>query len=1356
MNEELGPMVDREQILEWLRAVDLSRLACTAALQADGTLEKIGGAWQKLAAAAEEMARMGLLGIVATAAEQDDVPEPLKVATGAPLRVLQGKSLEDLLERLYEDDGPRGAVRRHYAETCANLELPGKKDSVLLETLYQELPLLRELKRERLPQASGSRDRAKDPRKDDDPQPGLRAAEILSWEEQLRDERVTYSRHALEELFADFRRAVPEAATTVPRFVVLGPPGSGKTTVEQFLAYRAATGTFRCSSRRLLPVRVRLREWEAWAVKASDPEVSLPEYLAERHKDLSPPASSEQWRRWLLNSDVLLLLDGLDEIDGKAEYLGALKLALGAFPNCPTVVTCRTVSIDRHQSVCRDLPLFVLAGLDDAQRDAYIRAFPMAYPDRYDAEKLIQQLRRLPAMRPLAANPLLLSILCLVVDDPLSKVDLPATRCELYDRAVDRMLGRAKRIEVEYPGGKPDLPRIRKRRILERAALTLFAGMDSAERELTFDQASLLDALERAASAEGLAGPTDVADALLLDLTQNSGLIRGDEEQHYFFLHLTFQEFLGASCLARLVSKKQGEPWETRHELNGNVRTVRAWIDKKAWDPVWREVICMLAGRLDDAGRLLEMLSNSEPTTTNPTGDDVFRHRLALAGCCLAELTQSKRAQQSVLIDRITTDVVGLYWRAHDTVLRPAYRELERAMSALCQANGRVPSKGTPDRWGPEFTGERSQTVRLMDRVADLLHDGEWRVRAAAASEVGVLGPAAASDVILDRIAQLRHVDPESSVRYAAETAMNKLGSAAATPTFLARLADLLRDANGWVRRNAAEVVGALGAAAATPLILDLLADLLRVADSRTGTPTSVDQWEDSRVRQAAVEAIRKMGPEAANRAFLVRLADLLRHADWEVRRSAATVVANLGAAAATPLILDRLVHLLRDEDRGVRSVAADAVGDLGVGAATETILSRLAVLLNDADARVRLAAVKALGSLGSAAATSEILGRLAVVLRDVKESEVVRCEAARVIDRFGGAWAIHEFTNSIAPELREWFGDVDDAWSVPNTVKTFEVLGPAAANPALLSYLASLLNDDELPVRTAAGYVVRSMGGAAATPEFLAALAQLLRDGDYEVREDAASVVGCLGGAAATPVFLTRLAELLQDPDHDVRQTAAHAVGGLGEAAARGKILAPLAALLRDRDYYVRWTATRALGGLGPTAVTPEILDDLADLLRKADGDGFPAAAALRGLGAAAATEAILDCLADLLRNSNKRVREAAAKAIGGLGPAGSTGAILDRLPDLLGDEHADVRSAAANAVGTLGAAAATEAILDRLAILVLDDDGGVRKKASEAVCVLVTEGLRVFPRNLGTLPPSFRRLSSGWQGRTLVEMSR
>ena len=158
------------------------------------------------------------------------------------------------------------------------------------------------------------------------------------------------------------------------------------------------------------------------------------------------------------------------------------------------------MSFDQHQGLCPDFPVFTLAGLDEDQRKSYVHAFPPTYPDHYNPDALVEQLKRTPQMHPLAANPLLLSIICYVVDDPHG-IKLPARRGELYAKAIEKLLTRSRRVEITYPGGKSDLLLTRKRRILEYVAFMLFVGI--GRRQLTFSEEYLLGALTKAAEREG-------------------------------------------------------------------------------------------------------------------------------------------------------------------------------------------------------------------------------------------------------------------------------------------------------------------------------------------------------------------------------------------------------------------------------------------------------------------------------------------------------------------------------------------------------------------------------------------------------------------------------------------------------------------------------------------------------------------------------------------------------------------------------------------------------------------------------------------------------------------------------------
>lgn len=1224
----------------------------------------------------------------AWAHDKDDEVRPLKT------EVVGLGTIAELLGFLRDRAKEREAVRRYEQEHCAKLKVVGR-DDVDLATHYQELPLLRQVKRDRLPRDDRARDESgRQPGADkDDRFASLRGIELHRWEESLQQELFADKQFALDEVLTNFRKVIEAARSDVPRFFVLGPPGSGKTTLVQYLAWRAANHDLKLRGKHLLPARVSLRLWERSNAEA---KCALPEYLAERYRSekIPHPPTADHWRDWLRRGEVLLLLDGLDEINGDATFLEALAEALANYSECPTIITCRTVSFEQHRALTPDFPVFVLGALNTEQRDRSIRAY--AAGRSFDADALITQLNRTPQMNSLAANPLLLSIICFVIEGQ-SNGSLPIKRSELYRKAVDKLLRQVRRIAVNYPGGTKeeprDLPLTRKRHILERAALTLFVGLDQ-QRQLTIDEASLLRAFTDAAELEGYrADPATVADALLLDLAQNSGLLRGDEKRGYFFLHLTIQEYLAAAAIARTVNDKKD--WEAIVQFSGISVTLRHFVDCIAWDPRYQEVTVLLAGQLKDPAPLLQLLADEKR-------DDGFRHRLALAALCLPELKSVKRVSQplSTIINQVTTTAFFFWWERRNEWLGAWLSHLTKALPALGQVNGRVCNEvidlALKAPMGRLITSSQDG-VPLLDYLAELLRHEDKKVRHTAAEAVGRIGSAAATPDILDCLLEMLSDKSWSSMFGEPPVeAIAGIGNAAATSKVLIRLAELLHNKDEKVRIMAAKAVAGIGSAAAIPEILDNLAELLRD--------------DDTTVQSYVVEAVKGIGCAAATPEFLGRLIRLLRDEE-ETHYTVVQVLNAIGSAAATPTMLACLSELLGNRRWITRLLARDAARFLKSAAATPEFLTRLAELMRNENEDVREDMAIAVRNIGSAAATGQILDGLIELLYD--KSWSVRAKAAFAFRSVGGRDAPREVLDYLAKSLSN-LGVCKDAARVVRN------LGSAAATPEFLYQVAILLGDksviedcieaarkevlDALPLvelimamsniernidkeelteilirdfRLNVAQALADIGSAAATPEFLSCLVQLMCKGDEWGRCTAAEVVSGIGDAAATSQILDSLADLLEDEVANVRLCAAIAVASIGSKAATPRILGSLAKLLRDDSqcYRPQWGAVssgslRAVQAIGSDAATPPILDQFAEILRGGDTWKWEQVAkAVRNMGNAAATPKILYALIELLPKNHYPMSEGEeiAKAVGGMRITATMPVILAQLAELL-----------------------------------------------------------------------------------------
>ncbi|MGE0821747.1 MAG: HEAT repeat domain-containing protein [Candidatus Binatia bacterium] len=1120
------------------------------------------------------------------------------------------------------------------------------------------------------------------------------------------------------------------------RAVILGDPGFGKTWLLRYEARRLAReGTRQLQERTIdldqlcLPIFARLSD-----INQSDD--SLEDALVAPHSTRRSRVFCRFAREKLTTEHCVILLDAWDEVPVESsndrqsdtekpssrERLGQLLENFARqFAGPRILLTSRIVGYGR--SPIPTAAELELLAFDLPQTESFVRVWFGANPET--ATRFLSTLDQNPQVRGLARIPLMLALMCRSYQE--KQLNFSTRRVDLYDCCLRGLLGDWKYDEEERREPKVDEENSEPMlELLQTVGYTLFIEGHEQFR------APLL----RKKIGEWLAtlpqwheffarNPT----SLIAELKRDGILITIGEHRDapFLFLHRTFHEYLAASALAQ-----QG--WETIAEL----------IDHKAWLPEWQEIIVLLAGQLPDPEPLLAMLSNPEPTKTNPHGDDYFRHRLALAGLCLPEIPVVTRRQLSRRTEAITRVVFDEWWDHRMKSTQDTIVHFDRALRAVGYVNAKI--NGLP----------------LVDNVARLLVDGDAGVRRIAIEAMGVLGSQTVTPAFLEALARLL-ADADRHVRQIAIKAVGALGSAAATLPIIEPLIQLLEGGDKFERMDATSAVCRMGRDAAKPAMLESLARLLAGEDWKMQDAAALpiadaimrraprDRFVSlegiahglsaQNVQRDAAQVVGAIGSAAATSPILEALAQLMGNlreyssqdpndAGRRIAVAAAEAVSKIGSAALKPEIVEALVRLLADKSRDVRMDAADAVRRIGSPATNRPILEGLSPFLADPDARVREAATESVGRMGSAAATPVMRDALVQLLADPDPN--VQRAAADAVGRMGSAAATPVMRDALVQLLADPRARVREA-----AADAVGGMGSAAATPVMRDALVQLLADPGAGVRVAAAKAVGRGGNGAVTAPILEALVQLLADDNEHVRWITARAVGRIGSAAATSVVQETLVRLLADQDVGVRRVAAKAVGGIGSRAATLAMLEALTQLLTETYSYPGGRAAikeaaEAVGKLGNVAATPPILKALARLLTDRDVNMRRAAAkAVGGIGSRAVTPAMLEALAQVLTEIYSDPRETSyrpgmiihedaevVEAVGRLGSVAATPSILKALARLLtGRRDVDVRQAVANVVRRIGSPATNRHFFRILARLLDDQDVHVRMGAAEAV---------------------------------------
>lgn len=336
-------------------------------------------------------------------------------------------------------------------------------------------------------------------------------------------------------------------------FIIIGSPGSGKTSLLKHMALTLATGSRQSRSvgaSHNLPILLNLRDLAPSIKTQSD--CSLPRLLYDSMERWHIDVPQVWYRDQLLGGNCLIMFDGLDEVFDLEErklICNWLEECMAAFPKNRFIITSRPAAY-------RDTPLVNVAILkllpyNQKQIASFVNRWFLAneiQSVREDnpsvralaekrAEDLLNQISVFPALQELAANPLLLLMIAQV---HTYRSSLPSRRVELYHEICEVALGKRQMAR----GLIPDLVPAKSRAVLGTLA---FKMMLEAKRDI-----SLAEATTVLASQLSSIGTPDISPHEFLNMiVDRSGLLQEIGNEVYRFAHLAILEYLASVHVMR-------------------------------------------------------------------------------------------------------------------------------------------------------------------------------------------------------------------------------------------------------------------------------------------------------------------------------------------------------------------------------------------------------------------------------------------------------------------------------------------------------------------------------------------------------------------------------------------------------------------------------------------------------------------------------------------------------------------------------------------------------------------------------------------------------------------------------------
>jgi formylglycine-generating enzyme required for sulfatase activity len=410
------------------------------------------------------------------------------------------------------------------------------------------------------------------------------------------------------------RRTVLEHAITQRKVVLIGDPGSGKSTFLKRITFelcRNIQGTrpkdakpFLSPDDRRFPLLIRTADLTKLLAADKSPKPPdapdwLPYFLSKQSEYYKFGLDESFFRRKLDEGGCLVMVDGLDEAPDqrlRERVSRIFEKATVAYAKCDFLVTTRPQSYSGDSVLAGFFPIRI-GDLEPPEIKTFFRHFSQALLLPANAaqefqESLESALERRAEIREMARNPVMLTALAVLQHNDQK---LPEYRVELYESILG-WLASARDAKDGRPTAEKCLEYLRK--------LALAMQEAPAGRMVQMNKRA---AAELAASEWG--GTIEHNENVLELETQDSGILSAAGTDLKFW-HLSFQEYLAARELASFSDEQL---------------LARVVKSQNLYHPEWREMLRLLGGILKQQGvQKVDGFFNAVLATV-PAGADLER-----------------------------------------------------------------------------------------------------------------------------------------------------------------------------------------------------------------------------------------------------------------------------------------------------------------------------------------------------------------------------------------------------------------------------------------------------------------------------------------------------------------------------------------------------------------------------------------------------------------------------------------------------------------------------------------------------------------------------------------------------------